>query len=142
MSKFYDKEYYPSDYLTASWLNDLVGKINNFTTLMTSWLPITEGTVETLPTFSNNDFLYVEDFRKLENNVYVIALNFISPERFITPKLWDEETYYNLSYTDLNRIINNMNVLYEHRAERPSIWNFQYNDNWEQPSTIDWEGEI
>ena len=100
-----------------------------------------------LPVYSLDDFLFLEDIDKIEKNVMQIGYDFFQPSGYIQNKIWIknatilgyENTSNNFGAEDLNRIITDMNILYEHKDDTPTIYNLFANENWDEESLLEWE---
>lgn len=96
-----------------------------------------------LPTYELNDFIFVEDIDKIERNIMNIGYDFFQPPGYIQNKIWrnwdETDVYKSFGADDLNRMITDMNILYSHKDERPTIYNFYTNENWDGETTLEWE---
>ena len=94
-------------------------------------------------TYELNDFVYLEDIDKIERNIMKVGYDFFQPPRYIQNKIWrnwnETDVYKSLSYEDLNRIITDMNILWEHKDDTPSIYNVYTNENWDETTNLEWE---
>ena len=137
---FYDKEYHVSDYLSYQDLNTLIDKEKELVRVMN--LNIEEIDLD-LPIYEINDFVYIEDIDKIERNIMYMAYAFYQPSGYIENKIWkdkDEAVYKSFSYEDLNRIITDMNLLYEHRNDEVLLYGMvALNTTWNYGSEIEWE---
>ena len=96
-----------------------------------------------LPVYELNDFVYLEDINKIEKNIMQLSYDFYQPPGYIKNKIWrtaeDLDVYKSFSYEDINRMITDMNILYEHRLDTPTIYNLYTNENWDGETTLEWE---
>ena len=137
---FYDKSYVLSDYLNYDNLNELISKEIELINLM----PVSLSNYDLdLPTYELNDFVYLEDINKIEKNIMQLSYDFYQPPGYIKNKTWrteeDLDVYKSFSYEDINRMITDMNILYEHRLDTPTIYNLYTNENWDGETTLEWE---
>ena len=137
---FYNKSYVLSDYLNYDNLNELISKEIELINLM----PISLSNYDLdLPTYELNDFVYLEDIDKIEKNIMQLGYDFYQPPGYIKNRIWREigetDVYKSFSYEDINRMITDMNILYEHRQDTPTIYNLYSNENWDGETTLEWE---
>ena len=96
-----------------------------------------------LPIYELNDFVYLEDINKIEKNIMQLSYDFYQPPGYIKNKIWrteeDLDVYKSFSYEDMNRMITDMNILYEHRIDTTKIYNLYTNENWDGETTLEWE---
>ena len=141
----YNKTYNLSDYLNYTDMNDLVDKIKALLTAFENIVDLTDTSRydRTMVEYELNDFPYIEDIDIMENNIAHLSYDFYQPEGYIQNKLWIEDntqaTYKAISYEDLNRMINNMNILYENRNNTPTIYNLYTHEEWNGSSSLVWE---
>lgn len=155
---YYDKIYTISDYLSTKDMNDLANNVRNllgtfdFIGINTSaypfwqykdWADWVEHPVSNPKFFNNNDFLTIEQMIALEGSIMQLAYDFYQPTGYIQNKVWrnwnETDVYKSFGAVDLNRIINDMNLLWEHQQDRPTIYNFYSNENWDGETTLEWE---
>lgn len=142
---FYNKEYVLSDYLNYTDMNELINKIKELLTAFENIIDLTDTSRydRTMVEYSLNDFPYIEDINTMENNIANLSYDFYQPEGYIQNKIWIEDstqaTYKSISHEDLNRIINNMNILYKNRNNTPTIYNLYTHEEWNGSSSLIWE---
>lgn len=143
----YNKNYVISDYLNYNDLNDLVDKIKELLTAFESIVDLTDTARydRTMVEYELNDFPYIEDINVMENNIANLSYDFYQPIGYSGNKKWIEDntqaTYKTISADDLNRMINNMNVLYANRNNTPTIYNLYTHEEWNGSSSLVWEDE-
>lgn len=97
------------DYLTVDVLNSFENEIttlfnNNQYILLNSYTP---------KTWVINEFVYVDDIKNIEDAIEYVGKKFDYPTGWITSKDWDLDGANNISYKDLNRWRNNLNLIYD-----------------------------
>lgn len=144
---FYNKKYVISDYLNYTDMNDLVDKIKDLLTAFENIVDLTDTSRydRTMVEYELNDFPYIEDIDVMENNIAHLSYDFYQPPGYIQNKIWIEDntqaTYKSISADDLNRMINNMNLLYANKDTTPTIYNLYTNETWNGSSSLVWEDE-
>lgn len=78
---------------------------------------------------------YYEDFEVIQNGIFNLQHYYYAPEG------WDYgQLYQNFSYKDINRWINNVNLMNNAPDVKMTIWNYQYFTNWESTDgDLEWE---
>lgn len=143
---FYNKQYVLSDYLNYNDLNELVSKIKELLNYFGDIIN-TDDTArynKNMVEYNINDFPYIEDIDIIEKNIMNIGFDFYQPAGYINNKVWIEDdtqaTYKNISYLDLNRIITDINLLYENKNNTPTIYNLYTHEEWNTGvSSLEWE---
>ena len=113
-------------------------------------------------TFNREQYLNYEDLNEIENIIYEVTEEFkeITNIPTFNKKTWvlnefpyieeidrieetrkwiNSERKAIFDYNDINRWINNVNLIYEHKNERFSIWNGVSYINWNETSELEWE---
>ena len=132
---FYNESYSLSDYLNYDDLNELISKVRELLLVFQDKIDLSDTSKYdiTMVEYELNDFPYVEDIDKIERNIMNLSYDFFQPFGYIKNKVWkdsENKVYKSFSYEDINRIINDMNVLYENRNDTRSIYNLQSNEEW------------
>ncbi len=132
---FYNESYSLSDYLNYDDLNELISKVRELLLVFQDKIDLSDTSKYdiTMVEYELNDFPYVEDIDKIERNIMNLSYDFFQPFGYIKNKIWkdsENNVYKSFSYEDINRIINDMNVLYENRNDTRSIYNLQSNEEW------------
>lgn len=132
---FYNKRYNLSDYLNYDDLNELISKIRELLLIFDSKVDLSDNSKYdiTMVEYELNDFPYVEDMDKIERNIMNLSYDFFQPTGYIKNKIWKDSinnVYKSFNYEDINRIITDMNILYDNRNDTRSIYNLQSNEEW------------
>lgn len=141
---YYNKEYNLSDYLNYDDLNELIDKVRNLLYEFENKIDINDTSKYdiTMTEYELNDFPYVEDIDKIERNIMNLGYDFFRPPGYIENKVWKDSTdnvYKTFSYEDINRIIYDMNLLYQYRNDTRSIYNLYSNEEWNTHVTsLEW----
>lgn len=141
---YYNKEYNLSDYLNYDDLNELIDKVRDLLYEFEDKIDINDTSKYdiTMTEYELNDFPYVEDIDKIERNIMNLGYDFFQPPGYIKNKIWKDSTgnvYKAFSYEDINRIINDMNSLYQYRNDTRSIYNLYSNEEWNTGVTsLEW----
>lgn len=120
-------------------LNIILNKIKYWNYL--EILPINNYNLD-LPVYKLNDFAFVEDIDIIERNIMKLGYDFMQPPGYIENKIWkdkEENVYKSFSYIDINRMITDMNLLYEYKDDTSTKFNINSNENWNGSSTLEWE---
>lgn len=141
---FFNKEYHLSDYLNYGDMNELIDKVKDLLEVFEDKVDLSDTTKydTTMVEYQLNDFPYVEDIDKIERNIMNLGYDFMQPPEYIQNKVWkdrQENVYKSLSYIDLNRMITDMNLLYEYRNDTSTKYNLESNEYWDGESTLIWE---
>ena len=101
--------YYEFNYLNADILNEFEQEIktiyeNNHDLLLTTYTP-KEWTVD--------EFIYVDDIKNIEDAIEYIGKKVNYPTNWQISRVWILNGNNNISYRDLNRWFNNLNVIKE-----------------------------
>lgn len=132
-----DKYYNENMYLNFYDLNPLENSIYDLTE------EISDKT--SIPTYIKkewklNDFPWIEDIKRIEEGIENLGLYFYKPSGWIPTKKWlingNKSAFI---YDDINRWINNINLIYEHKNEKFTIWNGIPYINWNEVSEFEWE---
>ena len=101
--------------------------------------------ITNIPTFNKktwvlNEFSYIEEIDRIEQGIENLGEYFYKPYGWIETRKWiNNERKAIFDYNDINRWINNVNLIYEHKNERFSIWNGVSYINWNETSELEWE---
>ena len=101
--------------------------------------------ITNIPTFNKktwvlNEFSYIEEIDRIEQGIENLGEYFYKPYGWIETRKWiNSERKAIFDYNDINRWINNVNLIYEHKNERFSIWNGVSYINWNETSELEWE---
>lgn len=96
-----------NDYLTSNILNDIECRVAN---LYNSYSSILEN--QYVPkTWSNNELVFIDDIKHIEDGIDYIGSCLEYPEGFIRGKEWNTQSDCNISYKDLNRWMRNIEYL-------------------------------
>ena len=101
--------------------------------------------ITSIPTFNKktwvlNEFPYIEEIDRIERGIENLGEYFYKPYGWIETRKWiNSERKAIFDYNDINRWINNVNLIYEHKNERFSIWNGVSYINWNETSELEWE---
>lgn len=141
---FYNKEYFLSDYLSYENMNELISKVRQLLNIFQDKVDLSDTSKYdiTMVEYELNDFPYVEDIDKIERNIMNLGYDFIQPPGYIQNKVWkdrQENVYKSFSYIDINRMINDMNLLYEYKNDTSTKYNLESNEYWNGSSTLNWE---
>lgn len=141
---FYNKEYSDTDYLNYDDLNELIDKIKELLIIFQDKVDLSDTTKydTVMVEYQLNSFPYVEDMDKIERNIMNLGYDFMQPPGYIQNKIWKDEAgrvYKNFSYEDINRIIDDMNLLYEYRNDTRTIYNLYTHEEWNGSSSLIWE---
>lgn len=101
--------------------------------------------ITSIPTFNKktwslNEFPWIEEIDRIEQGIENLGEYFYKPYGWIETRTWINESRKSIfDYNDINRWINNVNLIYEHKNERFSIWNGVSYINWNETSELEWE---
>ena len=95
------------DYLTSDVLNYIENRVvdlyNHYSNILSeSYTP---------KEWNLNEFVYVDDIKRIEDGIDVVGKNFGYPKGWVQKKNWDLRGNENISYRDLNRWIKNIDFL-------------------------------
>lgn len=143
---FYNKSYVLSDYLNYTDLNELINKVKELLEAFEDIVDLSDTAKydTTMVEYSLNDFPYVEDIDKIERNIMNLGYDFFQPPGYIQNKVWkdtQDNVYKSFSYIDINRIITDMNLLYEYKNDTRTIYNLYTHEEWNGSSSLIWEEE-
>ena len=71
-----------------------------------------------------------------------LSYEFFQPPGYIQNKIWkdtEENVYKSFSYIDINRMINDMNLLYENKWDNSTKYNIKSNEYWDGKTSLVWE---
>lgn len=141
---FYNKSYVLSDYLNYIDLNDLIDKVRELLYVFEDKVDLSDTSKYdiTMVEYELNDFPYVEDIDKIERNIMNLGYDFMQPPAYIENKIWkdrNENVYKSFSYQDINRMITDINLLYEYKDDTSTKYNLESNEYWNGSSTLNWE---
>ena len=141
---FYNKSYQETDYLNYTDLNDLIDKVRELLYAFEDKVDLSDTSKYdiTMVEYELNDFPYVEDIDKIERNIMNLGYDYFQPPGYIENKIWkdrEENVYKSFSYQDINRIITDINLLYEYKDDTRTIYDLQTNEVWNGSSSLVWE---
>lgn len=133
--------YEETDYLNYTDLNTIENKIEELTENLQEYNSST-------PNFSKkiwvlNEFPYIQEIQRIETGIDNLQKYWYKPDNWIESKIWltgDEtsQVIKSFSYIDINRWINNMNVIEPIIGDETTLWNIQSYINWNEESDIEW----
>ena len=133
--------YQNTDYLNYNDLNNIENRILTLTNSLKEYNPST-------PTFSPktwvvNEFPYIQEIDRIERGIDNLQKYWYKPNGWIDCKIWltgleTEQVIKSFSYLDINRWINNMNLIEQVIGDNTIIWNVQSYINWNEESNIEW----
>lgn len=141
---FYNKNYNPTDYLNYTDLNNLISKVRELLYVFQDKVDLSDTTKYdiTMVEYELDDFPYIEDIDKIERNIMNLSLDFMQPPGYIENKIWkagNDNEYKSFNYVDINRMITDMNLLYEYRDDSSTKYNGESNEYWDETGTLEWE---
>ena len=141
---FYNKTYGLTDHLNYTDLNELITKVRELLYVFQDKVDLSDTSKYdiTMVEYHLNDYPYIEDIDKIERNIMNLSFDFMQPPGYIENKVWKEgntNVYKSFSYVDMNRMITDMNLLYEHREDNDTTYNGNSNEYWNGTSTLEWE---
>lgn len=101
--------YDESDYLIADVLNYIKGKVEEVYELYSDYLG--QQSTPTLKTWVQNEMVFVDDIKDIEEAIDYIGSLFGYPNGWISKRNWNLTGENNISCKDLNRWIKNVNLL-------------------------------
>lgn len=162
---YYNKTYHISDYLNTQDMNDLANNVRNELFIASDEIGINTSAYpfwsykdwadwEAHPTldphfFSYDDFITIEQMIAIEGSIMQLGYDFMQPPGYIQNKIWrdwyETDVYKSFGAEDLNRIITDMNLLFEYIEKwyigeyRVPIYNLYSDENWDGETTLEWE---
>ena len=141
---FYNKSYSLSDYLNYDDLNELIDKVRALLNTFSDKVDLSDTSKYdiTMVEYELNDYPYVEDIDKIERNIMNLGYDFMQPPGYIQNRVWkdtQDNVYKSFSYQDINRMITDMNLLYEYKDDTSTKYNIDSNEYWDGASTLNWE---
>ena len=141
---FYNKSYQETDYLNYTDLNDLIDKVRELLYVFEDKVDLSDTSKYdiTMVEYELNDLPYVEDIDKIERNIMNLGYDYFQPPGYIQNKVWKDTTenvYKSFGYQDINRIITDMNLLYEYKDDTSTKYDLDSNEYWDGSSTLNWE---
>lgn len=101
--------YDDSDYLTADVLNYIKGRVEGVYEFYSAYLG--QESIPTLKTWVQNEMVFVDDIKDIEEAIDYIGSLFGYPNGWVTSRNWNLTGENNISCKDLNRWIKNVNLL-------------------------------
>lgn len=101
--------YDDSDYLTADVLNYIKERVEGLYDFYSSYLE--QGSIPTLKTWVQNEMVFVDDIKDIEEAIDYVGSLFGYPNGWITSRNWKLTGENNISHRDLNRWIKNIDLL-------------------------------
>lgn len=99
--------YTEHDYLNVGILNDIEQKLQ---ALYQKYSKFTSK-IYIAKTWQVGELVYVDEIANIENMIEYLGVEFEYPEGWIPSRNWNTSTSNNISYKDINRILNNIEVL-------------------------------
>ena len=128
-------------YLNYNDLNTIENRITTLTNRLKQYNPST-------PTFSAkewllNEFPYIQEIDRIERGIDNLQKYWYKPDGWINCKIWltgseTQQVIKSFSFQDINRWINNMDLIEPVIGDNTTIWNIQSFINWNEESNIDW----
>ena len=128
-------------YLNYNDLNTIENRITTLTNRLKQYNP-------SIPTFSSkewflNEFPYIQEIDRIEKGIDNLQKYWYEPDGWLESKVWltgeeTEQVIKSFSFEDINRWINNMNIIESVIGDNTIIWNVQSYINWNEESDIDW----
>lgn len=97
------------DYLSADVLNDIEQKVQ---ALYQKYSKFTSR-IYIAKTWQEGELVYVDEIANIEAALEYLGNNFGYPKRWITSRDWNIQVPNNISYKDINRLLNNLSVISE-----------------------------
>ena len=132
---FYNKSYNATDYFNYTNYNELKNKVLQLVDIFSNISNI-DNTIIThiTPNKDRTNFLSVQDINYLEEIINKISFDFFRPTGYILNKKWIEDetkpTRKSINYIDVNRMIQDMNLLYDYKDDTRSIYNLYTHEEW------------
>ena len=101
--------YDDSDYLTAEVLNYIKGRVEELYDFYSDYLG--QSSTPTLKTWVQNEMVFVDDIKDIEEAIDYIGSLFGYPSGWIVKRNWNLTGENNISCRDLNRWIKNIDLL-------------------------------
>jgi hypothetical protein len=133
--------YNSEDYLNYNDLNAIENKIEELTNYLNN------NQRATIPTFMKkqwivNEFPYVQEIDRIEKGIDNLGLGLFKTSEWITTRKWIinvSNSKQSFDYKDINRWINNLNLIDKNKENNFNIWNGQSFINWNENSNYEWE---
>jgi len=103
---------------------------------------------ENLPMYNKNvwkqnDFVYIEKVDSIEKEIEKLGNFYFKPDGWINAKTWVED-YNNIplksfSYIDINRWINNLQLLENNYTKQITLWDGISQISWNETTAYSWE---
>lgn len=110
--------YTSTDYINYDNFNEIENKIfmlNSKIKEKNNTIPSYEKTI-----WNANDIVYIELVENIENGIENLKKHYIAPPNWISSRNWKEKS--NFSYVDINRWINNLNLIEKSLQEYDPIY--------------------
>lgn len=131
------KEFNREQYLNYEDLTEIEKNLYILTELLKE---ITEIPSFAKKTWIINEFLWIEEVERIEQGVENLGKYFYKPQNWVLTKEWKNDSRKAVfDYNDVNRWIKNINLIYNHKDEKISIWNGISYLNWDTDSEMEWE---
>ena len=132
-----NKTFNRQQYLNYSDLNDVEIAIYNLVTELKSKTDIGDFNNKT---WVLNEFPWIEEIDRIEKAIENIGFHYFKPAGWIAMKEWlDKERKASFDYNDVNRWINNLNLMYKYLNDNLTIWNGVSYITWNEVSETEWE---
>lgn len=126
-----------SQYLNVDDLNKIETAIYELTVFLKNLIEIPNFDQKT---WTMLDFPYIEEIDRIEQGIENLGKYFYKPDGWIDTRTWtinDSKAIFD--YEDINRWINNLNLIYEHKNDEVTIWNGPSYISWNEATEIEWE---
>lgn len=101
--------YTSNDYLNYDLLNDIENDMNY---IINNKYASILSTKYVKKTWKKNELVYVEDVKNIEDSLEILGEGLGYPNGWIKGRKWNLNEHNNISYIDINRWINNIDILY------------------------------
>lgn len=133
--------YNDTQYLNYNDLNNIEEKILELNNKLKEYNPST-------PEFFSkqwqlNDFPYIQEIDRIEKGIENLGEYWYKPDNWQESKIWltgneTSQVIKSFSYLDINRWINNLNLIEKVIGDNSTIWNIQSYINWDGSSNLEW----
>lgn len=136
--------YRDTDYLNYTDLNSIEERIKELTTKLQIYNPSTPNF--SLKEWYVNDFPYIQEIDRIERGINNLQKYWYKPNGWQECKIWltgkeTSQIIKSFSYLDINRWINNLNLMDKAIGDNTTIWNVQSYINWNESSNLEWSDE-
>ena len=136
--------YRDTDYLNYTDLNNIEERIKELTTKIQIYNQSTPNF--SLKEWYVNDFPYIQEIDRIEKGIENLGEYWYKPDNWQESKIWltgneTSQVIKSFSYLDINRWINNLNLIEKAIGDNSTIWNIQSYINWDGSSNLEWSDE-